>query len=323
MSKTTEKKISSLENEILSNETKLYTYDDEYQEKYLKLRPWEKDDMHFKKVFISTLAAMKIVDHAIRGEKFEICGYLMGFAREGVFYVLDAVEMPIIGTDSRVEIAGQMGDKANVYSMNYLDLMEKVGRGHKYIGWYHSHPGFGCWLSGIDCNTQKYMQTMNKTWFALVVDPYRTKSKKNIDFGCFRMYNNEKTNRVLQEFDSIPLNRSEEFGIHQNKYYRIPHFFFQSKYEANIVKLMYKNYWVDTLSSNALLVNEEFFKESVDDVRAKMNAYNIKKKANEVKNKAMNEIHQKKINDLATLSTQANTNLQNELIKGIIFQKNN
>ena len=86
---------------------------------------------------------------------------------------------------------------------------------------------------------------------------------------------------------------------------------------------MYKNYWVDTLSSNALLVNEEFFKESVDDVRAKMNAYNIKKKANEVKNKAMNEIHQKKINDLATLSTQANANLQNELIKGIIFQKNN
>ena len=31
----------------------------------------------------------------------------------------------------------------------------------------------------------------------------------------------------------------------------------------------------------------------------------------------------KKINDLATLSTQANANLQNELIKGIIFQKNN
>ena len=59
MSKPSEKKISSLENEILSNETKLYTYDDEYQEKYLKSRPWEKDDMHFKKVFISTLAAMK------------------------------------------------------------------------------------------------------------------------------------------------------------------------------------------------------------------------------------------------------------------------
>ena len=22
------------------------------------------------------------------------------------------------------------------------------------MGWYHSHPGYGCWLSGIDCTTQ-------------------------------------------------------------------------------------------------------------------------------------------------------------------------
>ena len=314
-------KQTSVENSIINDEKKIYTYDDDYQEKYLKNRPWMTDDLHFKKVYISTLAAMKIVDHSIRGGKFEICGYLMGFAYEGIFFVLDAVEMPIIGTDSRVEIAGQMGDKANVYSMNYLELMEKVGRGHKYVGWYHSHPGFGCWLSGIDCNTQKYMQNMNKTWFALVVDPYRTKSNKKIDFGCFRMYNNENTNRRIQEFDSIPLNRADEFGIHQSKYYRMPHYFFQSGYESNIVKLMYKNYWVDTLSSNALLVNDDFFKETVEDLTAKMKAYNIKRKAEEIRNKNMNEVHQKKLDDLSMINTQVNVNLQNELIKGIIFQK--
>jgi hypothetical protein len=22
------------------------------------------------------------------------------------------------------------------------------------VGWYHSHPGYGCWLSGIDVGTQ-------------------------------------------------------------------------------------------------------------------------------------------------------------------------
>ena len=110
---------SSIENQIITNEKKLYTYDDNYQEKYLQKHPWTSDETHFKKVFISTLAAMKIVDHSIRGGKFEICGYLMGFAYEGIFFVLDAVEMPLIGTDSRVEIAGQMGDKAIVYSMNF------------------------------------------------------------------------------------------------------------------------------------------------------------------------------------------------------------
>ena len=23
------------------------------------------------------------------------------------------------------------------------------------VGWYHSHPGFGCWLSVVDMNTQQ------------------------------------------------------------------------------------------------------------------------------------------------------------------------
>jgi hypothetical protein len=102
--------------------------------KIILKKPWEKDDLHFKKVYISTLTAMKITDHAMRGGKFEIAGYLMGFAKEGIFYVLDAVELPLIGTDSRVEIAGEIGLKATEYLMDYLDLMEKVGRGHKYVG---------------------------------------------------------------------------------------------------------------------------------------------------------------------------------------------
>ena len=38
---------------------------------------------------------MKITDHAKHGGKFEIAGYLMGFAKNGVFYVLDAVELKI------------------------------------------------------------------------------------------------------------------------------------------------------------------------------------------------------------------------------------
>lgn len=312
--------ITKEEKDIISSEQKIYEYDEKYQDAYLKKRPWEKDDLHFKKVFISTLAAMKITDHAIRGGRFEIAGYLMGFAKEGVFYVLDAVELPIVGTDSRVEIAGEMGEKANAYLMDYLDLMEKVGRGHKYIGWYHSHPGFGTWLSGIDCNTQKYMQMINKTWFALVVDPYRTKSNRKIDFGCFRMYTSEKTARALQEFDSIPLNRAEEFGIHQKKYYRMPHIFFQSKFESNIVNLIYKNYWVDSLCSNALLVNEDFYQEKVEDVSAKLAIYNVKEKSSEINNKKQNEVHQKKLEDVANLNNLAVVNYQNELVKGMIFK---
>lgn len=165
--------------------------------------------MYFKKVQMSTLATMKIVDHAIRGGSKEICGYMTGFAKDGTFYVLDAVELPIIGTDSRVQVAGQMGDKAHIYTSNMLDLLEKVGRSQKLVGWYHSHPGFGCWLSGIDVKTQQQLQMINKTFFALVVDPYRTLSNRKVELGCFMCFQNESGQNRSNFYESIPLNQSE------------------------------------------------------------------------------------------------------------------
>ena len=47
----------------------------------------------------------------------------------------------------------------------------------------------------------------------------------------------------------------------------------------------------------------------------------LKRKAEEIRNKNMNDIHQKKLDDLSMINTQASVNLQNELVKGIIFQK--
>ena len=134
------------------------------------------------------------------------------------------------------------------------------------------------------------------------------------------MYNNEKTARQIQEFDSIPINRAEEFGVHQNKYYRMPHYFFRSKFENNIVKLIYKNYWVYSLCSKSLLINEDFYQEKVEDVSAKLQNYNIREKSSQISNEKKNDIHQKKLDDVANLNNQAVVNYQNELVKGLIFK---
>lgn len=37
------------------------------------------------------------------------------------------------------------------------------------IGWYHSHPGYGCWLSGIDVSTQMLNQQFQEPFVAVVV----------------------------------------------------------------------------------------------------------------------------------------------------------
>jgi 26S proteasome regulatory subunit N11 len=37
-----------------------------------------------------------------------------------------------------------------------------AGRAEAVVGWYHSHPGFGCWLSGVDMQTQTSFEQLNK-----------------------------------------------------------------------------------------------------------------------------------------------------------------
>ena len=44
-----------------------------------------------------------------------------------------------------------------------LDMLKQTGRAEMVVGWYHSHPGFGCWLSGVDINTQQVTITITIT----------------------------------------------------------------------------------------------------------------------------------------------------------------
>jgi len=52
-----------------------------------------------------------------------------------------------------------------------MEMMKQVGRNETVVGWYHSHPGFGCWLSVVDIKTQKSFESMNDKSLALVIDP--------------------------------------------------------------------------------------------------------------------------------------------------------
>ena len=43
------------------------------------------------------------------------------------------------------------------YMINHIEASEnsRVARPENIVGWYHSHPGYKCWLSGIDVMTQQ------------------------------------------------------------------------------------------------------------------------------------------------------------------------
>ena len=67
-------------------------------------------------------------------------------------------------------------------------LLQVVGRLENMVGWYHSHPGYGCWLSGIDVGTQMTQQQYQDPFLAIVVDPHRTIAAGKVEIGAFRTY---------------------------------------------------------------------------------------------------------------------------------------
>lgn len=78
------------------------------------------------------------------------------------------------------------------------------------VGWYHSHPGFGCWLSGVDINTQQSFEQLNTRAVSIVVDPIQSvKGKVVID--AFRLINPQ-----LMMFAQEPRQTTSNVG-HLNK----------------------------------------------------------------------------------------------------------
>jgi len=63
-----------------------------------------------------------------------------------------------------------------------LDMLRQTGRPEMVVGWYHSHPGFGCWLSGVDINTQQSFEALSERAVAVVVDPIQVNFHFLLDF---------------------------------------------------------------------------------------------------------------------------------------------
>ena len=141
-------KMFEFENEVIEEE--LYNFSEEETDRMMEQRPWNKDSYHFKRVKISAVALIKMVMHAKSGGDLEIMGLMQGKVKGDTFYVMDSFGLPVVGTETRVNA----GADCNEYMCSHLDECEKVDRPENICGWYHSHPGYGPWLSGIDVGTE-------------------------------------------------------------------------------------------------------------------------------------------------------------------------
>jgi len=134
-------------------------------------------------VYISSMALLKMLKHGRAGVPMEVMGLMLGeFVDEYTIKCVDVFAMPQTGTGVSVEAVDP------VFQTKMLDMLKQTGRPEMVVGWYHSHPGFGCWLSGVDINTQQSFEALNQRAVAVVIDPIQSvKGKVVID--AFRSIN--------------------------------------------------------------------------------------------------------------------------------------
>jgi COP9 signalosome complex subunit 5 len=197
-----------------------------------------------------------MVIHARSGGSIEVMGLMVGKTQGSTFIVTDAFRLPVEGTETRVNA----GDEANEYTIAYTTASREAGQMENVIGWYHSHPGYGCWLSGIDVATQHTSQKYNDPWCAVVIDPDRTISAGKVEIGAFRTFPEDYVpkNSGDDEYQSIPLAKVEDFGAHSSRYYSLDVSHFKSSLDSQLLELLWNKYWVSTLSQSPLFTNREY-----------------------------------------------------------------
>ncbi|KAG2434435.1 hypothetical protein HYH02_012265 [Chlamydomonas schloesseri] len=246
----------------------LFKYDAAEQQLAQSCKPWAKDPHHYKHVRMSALALLKIAMHARSGGNLEVMGILQGKVVGDTFIVIDSFALPVEGTETRVNAQAE----AYEYMVDFLDTSKAVHRPENAVGWYHSHPGYGCWLSGIDVNTQMMNQQYQEPWLAVVVDPMRTMAAGKVEIGAFRTYPKDykPADEGPSEYQTIPLDKIEDFGVHAKSYYPLDITFFKSSTDSHLLDLLWNKYWVATLSASPLISNREFAAGQIADVAEKL-----------------------------------------------------
>ncbi|KAH9588640.1 JAB1/MPN/MOV34 metalloenzyme domain [Trypanosoma melophagium] len=254
---------------------------------------------------------------------FEVMGLLLGHFRAGEMTVTGAFGLPVDAS----EVECSMNDASQLYMLDFLEYYQRGGihqqQGYKYkykqqgqgqkdakneeheeevegcIGWYHSHPGYTCFLSGTDVNTQQLSQSAQDPWLAIVVDPVRTIATGRLDMKAFRTFpeayaeelrgkqqqqqgrytnttnttsttvgrvgrsRNMNSNSSHSNRGLVPSARIREFGVHAYRYYELPITLVRSKNDEAQLDRLWCRYWALTFSTNPLISNRYFMTQQI------------------------------------------------------------
>jgi len=135
-------------------------------------------------------------------------------------------------------------------------------------------------------------QNFQEPFVAIVVDPVRTISAGKVCLGAFRTYPKgihsfkslfikiiiiiflflgyKAPNEEPSEYQTIPLNKIEDFGVHCKQYYSLEVTYFKSALDRKLLDSLWNKYWVNTLGSSGLLSNTDYTTGQITDLSEKL-----------------------------------------------------
>ena len=228
-----------------------------------------------EQVYISSLALLKMLKHGRAGVPMEVMGLMLGeFIDDFTVKVVDVFSMPQTGNSVSVEAVDP------VFQTKMLDMLKQTGRPEMVVGWYHSHPGFGCWLSGTDINTQQSFEQLNPRAVGVVVDPIQSvKGKVVID--CFRLINpqsimmGQEARQTTSNIGSLnkPTITALIHGLNRH-YYSIAINYKKNNLEQQMLRNLYKSKWQKHLSLGSYVENARQSVASVQSMKKYTKEYN-------------------------------------------------
>ena len=208
-----------------------------------------------EQIYISPLCLLKMLRHGKAGIPVEVMGLMIGdYIDEYTVKCVDVFAMPQAGAETTNEVN---------------------------IGWYHSHPGYGCWLSSTDINTQKAFERQEARTVAVVIDPIQSVRGKVV-IDAFRTYGDQGLemelslggmgNKELRQTTSNlgEIKRNKGFSIkdlNKSMYYSILIGYRKNDYEIKMLLNLRKSGWDSgfKLNRSSKKLDEENIKK-IDDI---------------------------------------------------------
>jgi 26S proteasome regulatory subunit N11 len=281
-----------------------------------------------EQIYISSLALLKMLKHGRAGVPLEVMGLLLGeLVDDYTIKVVDVFAMPQSGTGVSVESIDE------AFQINMTEMLKLTGRGEMVVGWYHSHPGFGCWLSGVDMNTQQSFEQQLARAVAVVIDPIQSVRGKVV-IDAFRLINPQLLMRNME-----PRQTTSNIG-HLNKpsitavlhglnrhYYSLAINYRKNELEQSMLLNLQKKKWVQGLKVDDFQKREEQNLKVVEEMLGLAETYNkwiqeeMKKTKQEMVVSTVGKLDPKKRleQDVETIMTQNILHSLSSMIDTVIF----